>query len=412
MKLKAKAKDCQLLVKVKTTSKEILDEKELDRFSRLFLRGFLKPKLIKKDQIEYTGPIGIPLSERFKKPVSKRDFLFILEQVVVAVQKLQANNFGVNNLVMNLEYVYINEVTKEVQFVCVPTTSGIENLNLIEFIEKIAYSVRPADEKDNDFVSRFVYYFRAIQPFDINKVELFVAKEDRSVVNTIKKQNAGQSGFMTNKPQHYYEHYEEKKEAPDEDATKLLSENDDSTALLVENDNGPTVIPSQVDDEATGLLDDTAESAASSACIDNEATGLLGGYNEATGIVNDADDEATGLLFDAGEAVTTERLTESQMNAHFPTLYRVLTEESICVNKPVFRLGKERSYVDYFVTNNIAVSRSHADIITRGNRYFVKDLNSKNRTYINGRELPVQMEVEITDGDSLKLGNEEFIFRV
>ena len=27
MKLKAKAKDCQLLVKVKTTSKEILDEK-------------------------------------------------------------------------------------------------------------------------------------------------------------------------------------------------------------------------------------------------------------------------------------------------------------------------------------------------------------------------------------------------
>ena len=79
MKLKAKAKDCQLLVKVKTTSKEILDEKELDRFSRLFLRGFLKPKLIKKNLIEYTGPVAVSLCDRFKKPASKRDFLFILE---------------------------------------------------------------------------------------------------------------------------------------------------------------------------------------------------------------------------------------------------------------------------------------------------------------------------------------------
>ena len=134
MKLKAKSKDCQLLVKVKTTSKEILDEKELDRFSRLFLRGFLKPKLIKKNLIEYTGPVGVPLYERFRKPVSKRDFLFILEQIVVAVQKLQSNRLGINNLIMNLQHVYINEVTKEVQFVYVPTTTGLQNLNLIHLL--------------------------------------------------------------------------------------------------------------------------------------------------------------------------------------------------------------------------------------------------------------------------------------
>ena len=97
-------------------------------------------------------------------------------------------------------------------------------------------------------------------------------------------------------------------------------------------------------------------------------------------------------------------------NVHFPTLYRVLTDEKISVNKPVFRLGKEKSYVDYFVTNNIAVSRSHADIITRGSKYFVRDLNSKNHTYINEQMIPIQVEVEIHNGDRLKLGNEEFVF--
>ena len=352
----------------------------------MFLRGFLKPKLIKKNLIEYTGPVGVPLCDRFKKPVSKRDFLFILEQIVVAVQKLQANNLGINGFVMNLQYVYINEVTKEVQFVFIPTTTGLQNLNLIQFIETVAYSITPADEKDNDFVSRFVYYFRAMKPFDINKVEAFVAKEDRSVVNTIKKQNAGQSGFMTNKQQHYYDHYEQKNETKDDD--------DEPTGLLSDEDDEPTGLLAQDEDEATGLLGND----------EDEATGLLSSVTD--------EDEATGLLSNSDEDEATGLLVENNANVRFPSLFRVLTEETISVNKPVFRLGKERSYVDYFVTNNIAVSRSHADIITRGNKYFVKDLNSKNHTYINGQELPIQMEVEINDGDSLKLGNEEFIFHV
>lgn len=397
MKFKAKAKDCQLLVKAKASMGETIDEKELDRFSRVYLRGFLKPKLVKKNLVEYTGPVGISLYERLKKPTTKRDFLFMLEQIVVAVQKLQANNMGLNNLVMNLQYVYTNEVTKEIQFIYIPTAKGLQNLNLIEFIEAVAYSVKPADEKDNEFVSRFIYFFKAMKPFDINKVEAFVAKEDRSVVNTIKKQNAGQSGFMTNKPQHYYDHYDEKKKTEDDDdPTGLLTETDDDdpTGLLVE------------DDDPTGLLVEGG---------DDDATGLLGDDDEATGLLNnvDDDDDATGLLTSTGdEDEATGLLVENNANVRFPTLFRVLTEETISINKPVFRLGKERSYVDYFVTNNIAVSRSHADIITRGNKYFVKDLNSKNRTYINDQELPIHMEVEIHDGDRLKLGNEEFVFNV
>lgn len=382
MKFKAKAKDYQLFIKAKTSIGESIDEKELDRFSRVYLRGFLKPKMVKRNLIEYTGPVGISLYERLKKPTTKREFLFILEQIVVAVQKLQANGMGLNNLVMDLQHVYINEVTKETQFIYIPTINGLQNHNLIEFIESIAYSVKPADKKDNDFVARFIYFFKAMSPFNINKVESFVAKEDRSVISTIKKQNAGQSGFMTDKPQHYYDHYADKEKSGDDDPTGLLVEDDDPTGLLAESD-----------DDATGLLTD-----------DNEATGLLGTSDddEATGLLsdNDADDDATGLLI------------EDDAEILFPTLFRVLTEETISINKPVFRIGKERSYVDYFVTNNIAVSRSHVDIITRGSKYFVKDLNSKNHTYINNHELPIYMEVEIHDGDRLKLGNEEFIFNI
>lgn len=356
MKFKAKAKDCQLIVKVKTSFGEVIDAKELDRFSRIFLRGFLKPKLIKKNVIEYTGPVGVSLYEVLKKPISKRNFLFIIEQVIVAVHKLQANNLPLNYFVMDIQKVFFNEITKEVQFMYVPSTNKAQiNTDVIEFIESIVYSTKLMDERDSDFISQFLYYFRSIKPFDILKIESFVEKEDRSVVNAIRKQNAGQSGFMTDKPQHYYEHQNNEKNQNQEEATVILVEEDEATGLLVE------------EDEATGLL------------VEEEATGLL---------------------------------NDNVSYVKFPVLYRVLTDEAISVNKPVFRLGKERSYVDYFVTNNIAVSRSHADIITRGDHYFVKDLNSKNRTYINNVELPIQCEVEIHDGDNLRLGNEEFIFRV
>ena len=392
MKFKAKIKGSQLVVKVKTSSDEIVDDKELDRFERMFLRGFLRPNRTKKKQIEYTGPVGISLFGRLKKPITKRDFLFIMEQIVVAVQNLQANQMPLHHLIMNIQNVYINEATREVQFIYLPPTTGMSNSNLIVFIKSIVYSVKPVQDQDSAFASRFTSFFNSIKPFDIGKVERFIAKEDRSVVNIIRKQNVSQSGFMTNKKQHYYEHYDRKKAASDwEEKTDLLVD-EDATGLLSDEVSELSV----EEDDATGLLNEM-----------DEATGLLTD-EEATGLLNE-DDNETGLLIDANTE-STALLTENQPKVHYPTLFRTLTAETIYINKPVYRLGKERSYVDYFITNNSVISRSHADIITRNGRYYIKDLNSKNHTYINNQKLPVHCEIEIHNGDRLKLANEEFIF--
>lgn len=371
MKIKAKTKDFQLMVRVKLSFGSTINEQELDFFSRKLFRGFLKPKVIKRNVIDFTGPVGIMLYDRLRRPISKYDFFFIIEQIVDATQKLQKNNFMWNKVIWDIKYAYINEATKEVQFLYLPLTDIKQSTGDVRsFIESIIYSAQPVGEHDTDFVSRFSYFLQSMNGFDPGKVEDFIKKEDRSVVNTIKKHRANSSGFMTDKRQDYYKHYD----SDDGDDPTGLLEEDEDTGLLDEGD------------EPTGLLRD-----------DDEATGLLNDEDEdATGLLNESDNDATGLLVES--------------HVHYPSLFRVLTEETILINKPVFRIGKERSYVDYFVTNNNAVSRSHADIIIRGSRYFVIDLNSKNRTYINGKMLPVQYETEIFDGDRLKLGNEEFIF--
>lgn len=95
-----------------------------------------------------------------------------------------------------------------------------------------------------------------------------------------------------------------------------------------------------------------------------------------------------------------------------PHLIRKKNNEKISLNKPVFRVGKERSYVDYFIGDNTAISRSHANIIIREGEYFVVDTNSTNHTFVNGTMINSNEEIKINHGDTIRLANEDFDFKL
>ena len=95
-----------------------------------------------------------------------------------------------------------------------------------------------------------------------------------------------------------------------------------------------------------------------------------------------------------------------------PCLTRIKTGERISINKPVFRVGKEKSYVDYFIGDNTAISRSHANIHTENGEYFIEDTNSTNHTYLNGNLLSSNVKVKLSSGDRVRFANEDFTFSV
>ncbi len=84
----------------------------------------------------------------------------------------------------------------------------------------------------------------------------------------------------------------------------------------------------------------------------------------------------------------------------------------IAVDKLLFRIGTERSFVDFWVSDNSAVSHSHADIINHDGNYFVRDNNSTNHTYVNGQMIPSNQECPLSDGFQITLGNEIFEFEL
>lgn len=95
-----------------------------------------------------------------------------------------------------------------------------------------------------------------------------------------------------------------------------------------------------------------------------------------------------------------------------PHLIRTKNNERIPLNKPVFRIGKEKSYVDYFIGDNTAISRSHANIINRNGEFFVVDTNSTNHTYVNGGMIHSNEEVKLSHGTKIRFANEDFEFKM
>jgi S1-C subfamily serine protease len=92
------------------------------------------------------------------------------------------------------------------------------------------------------------------------------------------------------------------------------------------------------------------------------------------------------------------------------TLLRVSNNERIHINRPEFTVGKERSKVNFAITNNNAISRVHARIVFRGGQYFISDLKTTNYTWVNGEMIPSGIEIPLKKDDRIMLADEEFIF--
>lgn len=93
-------------------------------------------------------------------------------------------------------------------------------------------------------------------------------------------------------------------------------------------------------------------------------------------------------------------------------LIRKKNGERISITKNSFYIGKERSFVDYFIADNPAISRSHANIITKNGEYYIVDTNSTNHTFINGEMIPSGVEIKLESGCEIMLANEKFDFQI
>lgn len=86
-------------------------------------------------------------------------------------------------------------------------------------------------------------------------------------------------------------------------------------------------------------------------------------------------------------------------------------EEKILINKSGFVVGRLRGQADY-ISKNHAVGKMHAEFIERVGTYYIKDLNSRNGTFVNDIRIDSNIEYEIRDKDRIMIANSRFVFHL
>ncbi len=364
MKIKAKNEDCYLTVTIKCGIREQIEIDMLERFSQKGLPFFLKVCNCKKKKVVYSGIRAISLKEYLMQPISKFDLFFVLAQFVRLVKSIEDNNLPLSYISYDLNNCYLTDTTNELQLMFLPIKSKKIRQLPSDFVEALMYSSTSID--NGKYIANFAYFYRNQSGFNAKSIEHYIQKEEPTVYQLLDGKNAN---------------------AKDKEWIVREKSNKGNSS---ENENQ--------DDDLTLLGEDNT-------LLGDDDNTLLG---EESTLLGDADETELGKQFDDEE---TEYLSCGR-DSRTPYLKRVSTDEIIKLTKACFRIGVKEIEVDYVIRNNTTISRSHADFIIDAGEFYVCDLSSKNKTFVNNRVIPPQTRVQIYPNDIIRLSDEDFIFCV
>lgn len=106
----------------------------------------------------------------------------------------------------------------------------------------------------------------------------------------------------------------------------------------------------------------------------------------------------------------TVLLSAEQKEAHKLVGMKEQKDQRFIIQKYPFTIGKAEKDSDAFLDEK-TVSRTHARIYEKDDRYYIEDLNSMNGTYLNEERLPAYTMTPLAEGDILRFAEAEFCFR-
>ncbi|MDB5053112.1 MAG: hypothetical protein JWM44_1162 [Bacilli bacterium] len=115
--------------------------------------------------------------------------------------------------------------------------------------------------------------------------------------------------------------------------------------------------------------------------------------------------EQTNLLIPNDATV----LLPKQVHA-FLEMNQGTTSEKINLNADPFVIGRNADIVQYAV-NWVGISRMHLEIAREGMEYSVKDLGSKNGSFLNEEQMIPHKSYMLTEGDRIKIVEKEFLYK-
>lgn len=260
MKIKLKLKSDKTIVQVVLQKNEELIGRELTAISTNTVKNLLKPALKKSvlsfsTTVEYIGPPAVPLTQYLKQVISKQNFFYLLVQIVSVTHYLQSGNMALQNLLLDFRYIFINPSTHEMFFIYLPIISEHSTVDMLGFFGMLLHSVNPNRSENNNYLGEFSNFLKGQNVFSLEAFQSYISARDRNAAAQFHRLIGTQSGFITNKRESYYKHYQRNTSAAPPDTRnasssfavpELMSQTYATGGQSMQEDEGTSLLSSEL----------------------------------------------------------------------------------------------------------------------------------------------------------------------
>ncbi len=363
-KLKFTEKNGEVCIKCRFTGNEMLNDAEYRYFIDNSIKGWLVPYSEGEGKLEFTGASGVPLMSVLKsRSLDKECYFTIVLSLLEHMRLAESCGFNMQNIVLAPEFITIDVDSLELYLFYLPLWYN-ESVNdgIVNCLRRISTYATYTSQEDFKSVDGFMNFVCRANGFTVTEAEEYIRRDAPSVFPQTPLRPQPQAQPKTQ----YFTRPEPQPVRQQNAAQTIINEINKGSQQFMHSP--APVIP---EPKIIPALDTASRNA-------------------------------------LPELMRNSHQPHTEVN--YPKLKRRATGITVNIDKPVFRIGKERDRVDFCVTENRTISRLHATIYYRDGSCFVEDNNSTNRTYINGTPVLPDREIKLKNGDVLKLSDEEFDF--
>ncbi len=425
-----------------------------------------------KKYVKYNVSSKVAISQLFEGVVSKRRLVGIFKEIVAAMLSAEEYMLDLNSILLDPEYIFADAVTFETAMICLPIAGATarSSSELGRFFKNIIVNAQLDQTENCDHVAPILNYLNSTPA--VSLADFKVLLDGISASKREPKPVSHKPQAETPKPVAPVEHHSLPKSgssaavsgASANHSVTPKHQNRQHSGSIPPVETPPTEqkMPSQADEKPISLfylLQHYNKDNAAAYKAQQEAKKAKKSVAASTSFAVPGQEQKTpnvSFAIPGQQPAEPQKPAEAQppvaahkpAEAHKPApetpavnpqpsvqpaepidfeetvfighhaefgeayLIRIKNNERIALDRPIFRIGKKRNYVDYLVSDNNAVSRTHASIINNNGEFFIVDTNSTNYTYVDGKMIQSNVQVPLAHGAKIRLANEDFEFRM
>ena len=349
----------------------------------------------KEGQRTFVYQIGerMQMTEFLKKEINKKQMLTLLYNVLSALETFGMNMISLSYVAKDIQYIFVKPETLEVSFIVAAVDKEITDLNEVrDFVKAIICDATYFEMDRDNYVARLISFTNRRGTFSISDMKKYVDNLllDMGIhIEEEKKQEV-----------------KENKTAADKVSRVGVMQNQAKMSQPVSPmPNGQPMpnrpMPMQMGPDGKPIVPPVSPM--------NGAAPMPEKKPEAAPVppMPEKKPEAAPV-----PPMPEQKTDAPKPQAPVPYLLRTATNEKIYINKPEFAIGRSATKADYTVTDNSDVSRIHCIIERKNGVSYIKDNQSTNGTYVNGKNIAGQENVFLTNNAKVSLGDEEFVYHI